>query len=1384
MNKTLTTAIVRICDPRGVPAGTGFTVTTSDKDTPFVIITCAHVVEAVRAQPDSPVEIAYQADLAPQQATVAGWSPVVEHDIAILIPAAAPLEVVKPLSLGPSSYSAGHHFVTFGYPGIGNQVESHARGSILGQIDSGRRLQISSTDLTRGFSGAPIFDCVIQRVVGAMREFPVTEDVRGGMPDLRAGDEFGRQQDMNYAIPSEILQEIWPPLRLSEICPYKGLHSFTEDDAGYFFGREPLIDQLLSQLKQSPRFLAVVGASGSGKSSLVAAGLFPALRQGRLPGSEHWHLLPFRSGRDPYTALAQSELAVGQDGDLQVAVRAFLARHPEVTRLVLFADQFEELFVDRSLASSGRFLEKLEALLRSDLPLTFMFAIRSDYYHYLLDTDYLLNRLKSGQVVIRPVNKEVLPAMIASPAEKVGLSFDPPATVEQIAADAARIGHPLPLLESALKRLWERRENGTMTLAAYLAIGRVTGAITRWADDTYDALDPVEQKTAQRVFTKLVRVGQNNEPDARQSQTLKQLVIDPDDKAELEATRQVVKKLADAALLVTGDEQRQERVEIIHDALLTAWGRLKNWIEAEREFFLWRRRLDERVQVWQEGNGEQLHDAALAEAEGWLKKKRDDLNTEQRRFISESIQARNRRETRRRRKNQLLVAVATIASVLAILAILFWLQAEQRRQEAAQLATAALAQRALNDNNTDLAIALALEANRDQPSPLAARQALVNAAYYAAGASMSLEGHTEPVAAVAYSPDGARVISASADDTLILWDLTQGSQIGRLEGHTDDVLSVAFSPDGQTILSGSADDTLILWDATSRTPLHTYTGHSGDVTSVAFSPNGQTILSGSADTSLRLWDVAAARQLRVFEGHHDPVSKVAFNRDGQTIISGDKGNQLCKWQVATGTQLNCIQNAAGHGIFSFAITPDQHTVIVGDGGYGPGIHIWDIDSNRPIASLSGHTGGHTRVALSQDGRYLVSGTYDNSLILWDLSRRLILHRLLGHQADVTAVAISPDERLILSGSADHTLRLWEIFRDGAETYRIPDSLGLAVSPDGRWFASWREVGQVGPVVVRDAESGRDVYETPEAIAGLQSLSFSPAGDILFIGDWSGSIWRWDLDSNTLQPFDRLHPGRVTSIAISQDGRLGLSGSYYRAADPAQPDDYRLISWDTATGRLLASYQGHQSHIRSVALSADGQTALSASDDGTACVWSVETGQKIVCFEGHFEGVNHVIFNPDQTAALTASKDETIRLWDIATGREIRRFGGHTAAVLGLSVSPDDHTLASGSADGSIRLWNIATGAEIGRITRGYGQVKNVFFGSDPHTLFSRADDRAVHRWEIVIPEDSENKDWVRWTCDHRYVRPLTCDERSVYDLELQCESGQPPPPNVCGSGTS
>ncbi len=410
--------------------------------------------------------------------------------------------------------------------------------------------------------------------------------------------------------------KLWEPL-WTKTNPYRGLAAFTEDDAKFFFGRDQLIATLLAHLRSDSRFLVVVGASGSGKSSVVQAGLVPALRKGALFGSQDWSIVTFRPGNDPYPS---------------VDLSGFLKPDRSEKHSVILVDQFEELFALCSETVQKRFLDDLLALIDSPAPVTVILTVRADFYEYLLH-HALSERIQKAQVNVLPMKPEELRAAIEEPARKVGLRFEA-GLVETILQDASASANALPLLQSALTQLWYKQVQGVLTYAAYRAIGGVTGAISLWADNTYSYLSAQEKLLARRVLTRLVHYGEEGAADTRQRQAQADLVTEP---GEQDTLRGVVRKLTDARLVVTGEG---ETIEIIHDALLREWGQLKQWVAEQREFYLWRQRLNVQLQTWkaqQEDEGALLRGALLAEAERWLQAKPEELNEVEEGYIARSL---------------------------------------------------------------------------------------------------------------------------------------------------------------------------------------------------------------------------------------------------------------------------------------------------------------------------------------------------------------------------------------------------------------------------------------------------------------------------------------------------------------------------------------------------------------------------------------------------------------------------------------------------------------------------------------------------------------------------------------------------------------------------
>jgi WD40 repeat protein len=583
---------------------------------------------------------------------------------------------------------------------------------------------------------------------------------------------------------------------------------------------------------------------------------------------------------------------------------------------------------------------------------------------------------------------------------------------------------------------------------------------------------------------------------------------------------------------------------------------------------------------------------------------------------------------------------------------------------------------------------------------------------------------------------------------------------------------VAFGPAGRTILSGSSDQQLILWDTTSGEAIRHFSGHSGRVNGVAFSPHGDIAVSGSEDGTVILWGIQKGSVIWRIK-LSDAILSVAFSPDGSRLASGSRDDQLCEWKLETGEQISCIKPAASYGVTSLTFSPDNRTVLVGAGGFGPGIFTFDLDTGGLIHQLAGHMGGNTKVAYSSDGQLAVTGSADNSLILWDAKKGTEIQRFIGHSDDITGVAFSPNNRTIISSSADESLRLWDIVGGaGLQYFRGYDN--VAISPDGRMLAS-RSDDDLHLVLI-NSESGKVARFFEEQSTWIMSLKFGPDGRTVFLGLADGSIHLLDIESGQIIRNYLGHPNRVNSLAISRDGRYALSGSYgppgWRGGEAL---DNLLILWNVKTGEIVHRLIGHTGVVRSVAISSDGQRAISGSDDATVRLWNIETGQEIRRFEGG-NAVASIAFGPEERTFLTASSDRTVRLWDIETGEEIRRFTGHTFSVNSIALSPDGQTMLSGSDDRSVRLWDIKTGLEMAHFSGHPEGVWGVAFMPGGGTALSYSADGTIILWQIYPTQNL-----VRWVCANRYVGDLTCAERQQYGVKPFCEDGPISTSPICPS---
>ncbi len=650
-------------------------------------------------------------------------------------------------------------------------------------------------------------------------------------------------------------------------------------------------------------------------------------------------------------------------------------------------------------------------------------------------------------------------------------------------------------------------------------------------------------------------------------------------------------------------------------------------------------------------------------------------------------------------------------------------------------------------------------------------------------------GHSGTVLSAAMSGDCRLVLTGSADNTAILWDVGSAKPVRTFRGHTDAVRSVAMSGDGKLALTGSRDKTAILWDAESAKPVRTFIGHTGGINSVALSRNCKRVLTGSDDGIAILWDAETAKPVQTFKGHTGLVESVALSQDGKHVLTGSTDDTAILWDEGTGRRVQTFErhlqledsrpdrrtprSAAAPalvtedprppsrrlpGARSVALSGDGRLVLT-SGSYDKAAILWDAATARSVqvfrsaiddhGAVLGADGEIVRliredrsVAMSGDGRLVLTGLAERPAVLWDAGTAKPVRTFGGYSGNVSFVSLSADGKRALTGSSDFATILWDT--DTAtpiQTFkgRADEVASMASSADGKWLVTGSKTA-----ILWDAETAKPVQNLKGHALGVESVACSGDGTRVLTATFDRTSVLWVARSaRPIQTFKGSTRGFM-SVALSGDGRRVLAGGWDKTA----------ILWDDETGVPIRTFKGHTGPVTSVAMSGDGKRFLTGSRDQTAILWDAETAKALHRY-GHSTSISSVALSRDGKRVLTGSWDKTAVLWDAQTAKPIQTFNGHTGYVSSVALSADGKRVLTGSYDWTAILWDSETAKPVQTFKGHNGDISSVAFVLNDSFVITASRDRTVRFWrqghgQPILSLLMAGDDWLTWTPEGYY----------------------------------
>ena len=1159
--------------------------------------------------------------------------------------------------------------------------------------------------------------------------------------------------------------------------PYKGLKRFNDTDKNLFFGREKLTTKLIEAVNQN-NLLLVLGASGSGKSSVVRAGVMTQIDSRSTNAYEACLFIP---NRDPFVSWHRSLLSANQEIFTESEVEFILQGKEDtfnqaITLLkskhspwLMVIDQFEELFtICQNLETRRNFIQGMMQIAQDPDPsIKLILTMRSDFIEEFSAYPQFAELAEKNINLVADMQPEELRQAIEQPAANHGVVFEP-GLVAEIIQDVQGQAGSLPLLQYTLDLLWQDDDlsDRTLNIITYRNLGGVTGALQKHVNEIYDQFTPEQQLATKQIFLRLVnvvgQVGQENSEEIRSTVSRRAY------KSEFTETQlETVNLLINKKLLVSNDQeqQKQSTVEIAHEALLTSWKELQDWITDARNTITLHSRLAEDAANWQllkksnqqQANEELWTGSKLEKAIESREDKTFDLilggiSNDVNNFIDVSLDWRDRKIQQELATAQKLAQADRKARIEAEQRVLDQKKAKKTSYTLLSgLCVVTLCTTFFGFNSQ----------SKTQEAQLKERAASI-------GVKLSVSNEIEPLLeSIDLVGDNQKFNDRLFNfreknellpevKSILYQSLEESKEISSFNGYQESINAIAFSNDGKYLVTGSGNsnssiNTVKLWDVQQHKLIHTFDdhddqveSHQGRVNSVAFTPNNEYIASGGDDNKIKLWSVKQQKLIDTLtldsnseQGHQPRVNSVAFSSDGKYLVSGSGGKQDQEYTDNT-------------------------------------VKLWNVENiQKPvlIRSFDGHQNSVNSVAFSPKSEYIASGSGDKTIKLWDVERQELIHTLIldsnseqGHLERINSVAFSNDGKYLVSGSGklndnsrDNTVKLWNV-----ENVQKPELIksfdghqnsvnSVAFSSQGKYIVSGSgNLTSSGTVKLWDVEQQKLIYTYDGHQKSVNSVAFSP--DDNYIASSSGNlsidgrdnvVKLWDIErleliETFIKTFNSIEQ-RVDSVALSPKGRYIATGN----------EDMKIKLWEVGHKMPLKTFDdeknNHQERIFAIAFSPNGNYIVSGSRDATIKLWDVYQHKLIDTFSeekdnGHKEAVEAVAFSNNGQYIVSGSHDNTIKLWDFEN-RKLKytldeKDQGHQEQVNDLAFSSDDKYLVSGSNDKTVKLWDVKQEKLIHTFPdedqdQGHQlKVSSVAFSNDDKYIASGSNDKTVKLWDV------------------------------------------------------